>query len=467
MPFANILIADKNKELAEIAKKYLESFGYSVDLCCLGKDAKEMLNKKNYDVIVCDVELADLKGFDLKDLLKGSNENIPFIFTSEYADIHLLLRMLRESVHSFLLKPYSLETLKEVVDKVVETENLKKEILNLKVLLSLNIFEMEIGKSQSIEESLSVLKTYITQFTHPDVICWLFKEVDKDPFREEKSFECKLYRYFKLLDEKFSFDGMSKYVELKRDELSDGEFTEMIIYLIPDSESQYLAMCVANREREFSLIEKNAFFVIMNYYESFYRMYAYKLKLEQSYFEIVDSLAKTLEARDEYTGKHTESVQKVALKIAEKLELSEKEKEILEKASRLHDIGKIGISDSILLKPGKLTPEEYEEIKKHPSIGYEILSKSDSLKEVAKVVLHHHEWYSGQGYPYGFKGDEIPLLSRILCLADAYHALISDRPYRKAFSKQDALKILKEEAGIKFDPKLVEILEELVASGQI
>lgn len=200
----------------------------------------------------------------------------------------------------------------------------------------------------------------------------------------------------------------------------------------------------------------------MNYFENFFFHLRYKEKLEKSYFELIDSLAMTIEAKDSYTEQHTKSVEEIALKIGEKLGLKRSELDILRKASRLHDIGKIGVPDHILLKPGKLTSEEFEVIKKHPVIGYEILTKSENLREVAKVVLHHHEWYSGKGYPHGLKGEEIPLLSRILFLADAYHALISDRPYRKAYSKEEALNIVKSEAGEKFDPRLVSVLEDLV-----
>ena len=124
-------------------------------------------------------------------------------------------------------------------------------------------------------------------------------------------------------------------------------------------------------------------------------------------------------------------------------------------------MGKIGISDAILLKKGKLTPEEYETIKMHPKVGAEIIRSIHFLKDVVPIVLHHHEKWDGTGYPSGLKGKEIPLLARIVGIADAYQALASDRPYRKAYSKKEALNILKKEAGTHFDKDLVNILIKL------
>jgi HD-GYP domain-containing protein (c-di-GMP phosphodiesterase class II) len=128
----------------------------------------------------------------------------------------------------------------------------------------------------------------------------------------------------------------------------------------------------------------------------------------------------------------------------------------VEYAALLHDIGKIGIDEAILLKPGKLTPEEYEQMKKHPIIGHQILSPVKYLGPVAQMVLYHQEWYDGRGYPEGLKGEEIPLGSRIVAVLDAWDAMTSDRPYRKALGREIALGELKKGRGTQFDPKVVD-----------
>jgi HD-GYP domain-containing protein (c-di-GMP phosphodiesterase class II) len=151
-----------------------------------------------------------------------------------------------------------------------------------------------------------------------------------------------------------------------------------------------------------------------------------------------------LSKRDAYTGVHSDDVARYAKIIAEHIGFSRKKQRSLEKAGYLHDVGKIGISDSILNKQGKLTYDEFEEIKKHSIIGYEIISQFPNLKEVELVVKYHHERLDGSGYPDGLKCDEIPLEAQILAVADVYSALTTDRPYRIAMDHNKAFKIMEE-----------------------
>lgn len=174
--------------------------------------------------------------------------------------------------------------------------------------------------------------------------------------------------------------------------------------------------------------------------------------------ESIYAFSKSLEARDFYTAEHAEEMVTLVLDIGKIIGLSQGMLENLERGAMLHDIGKIGISDSILRKKAKLTAEEYMIIKSHPKIGAEIIRSVHFLRDVVPVVLYHHERWDGKGYPSGLKEREIPLLARIVSIADAYQALISDRPYRKAFSKKEALEILKKEAGTHFDKDLVNVL---------
>ncbi len=133
-------------------------------------------------------------------------------------------------------------------------------------------------------------------------------------------------------------------------------------------------------------------------------------------------------------------------------------------AGLLHDVGKIGISDDILRKSGRLTPEEWGIIKQHSQLACNILKHVLSLHPIMPAVLHHHERYDGSGYPAGLKGEDISLAAGILCLADSYHALISDRPYRKAFSPQEAIKEIKKNSGSQFNPELARIFVEIFST---
>ena len=186
--------------------------------------------------------------------------------------------------------------------------------------------------------------------------------------------------------------------------------------------------------------------------------------LENFYLEMVQTLARVIDAKDSYTGDHAGRARLKAKRLACELNMPEQMLRYVEYAALLHDIGKIGIDGGILSKPGKLTPEEYDEIKKHPAIGYQILSPIHFLGPVAQMVLYHQEWFNGMGYPEGLKGEEIPLGARIVATIDAWDAMRSDRPYRKALSREIAESELTKGSGRQFDPQVVEAFLKLEKS---
>jgi HD-GYP domain-containing protein (c-di-GMP phosphodiesterase class II) len=168
--------------------------------------------------------------------------------------------------------------------------------------------------------------------------------------------------------------------------------------------------------------------------------------------DIVNSLISTLEHHDVYTKGHSESVGKISLDIGKKLNLNSRELKELHWAATIHDIGKLVVPKDILNKVGELTKEEIDLIKKHPETGADFLSRSESLRDIAKYVKHHHERWDGKGYPSGLKGEEIPFYSRIICVADTYHAMTSDRPYQKGLDKKSAIRELIKNKGLQLCP---------------
>jgi len=180
--------------------------------------------------------------------------------------------------------------------------------------------------------------------------------------------------------------------------------------------------------------------------------------LRAAQLETIYRLSVTAEYRDEDTYQHILRMSHYSAAIARQMQLPDQEVERLHHASPMHDIGKVGISDTILLKPGKLTPEEFEKIKEHTLIGARILanSSSDLLQMGEIIALTHHEKFNGQGYPNGLAGEEIPLVGRIVAVADVFDALTTDRVYKKAFPVDQALTILREDTGTHFDPQVME-----------
>jgi HD-GYP domain-containing protein (c-di-GMP phosphodiesterase class II) len=184
--------------------------------------------------------------------------------------------------------------------------------------------------------------------------------------------------------------------------------------------------------------------------------------LEVFVINVVKSLVYAIEAKDEYTRGHSERVNRYAMLMATRLRLDEKQKKVLHWASMLHDIGKIGIPEIILTKPGALTNAEYSFIKSHSKMGCDILKPLEQLSRSLPGVLHHHERYDGQGYPQGLKGEDIPILGRIIAVADTFDAITSSRAYRPAKTAREALEIIENVAGTQLDPDLVEVFKEVL-----
>lgn len=178
--------------------------------------------------------------------------------------------------------------------------------------------------------------------------------------------------------------------------------------------------------------------------------------LHQQTLMVISALSSALEARDAYTKGHSERVSRLAVTCAKILGLDKSQEQNLRHGSLAHDIGKVGVHDSTLLKPGHLSEGEWEEVKQHSMVGYNIVKEGGLPSELLLAVRHHHEDWNGGGYPDGLKGEEIPLLARVIRIADVYDALTSERPYRKSMLAAEAIEILRQEAGRQFDPCIVD-----------
>jgi HD-GYP domain-containing protein (c-di-GMP phosphodiesterase class II) len=189
--------------------------------------------------------------------------------------------------------------------------------------------------------------------------------------------------------------------------------------------------------------------------------------LERAFMQTVEVLANALEAKDEYTSGHARVVAEMAVAVGSRMAMSPDDLRNLELAALFHDIGKIGVGTEVINKPGPLDDDEWEQMRRHPDIGAQILAPVEFLRPVSPMVEASHERWDGEGYPKGLAGEDIPLGARIIAVCDAWHAMTSDRSYRRALPEAEALRRLHEAAGTQFDPIVVRVFVDLHAAGEI
>lgn len=239
-------------------------------------------------------------------------------------------------------------------------------------------------------------------------------------------------------------------------------FTDMTEVKKSEEEQGELIDVYASAINELKVIEqksrrgKQAFFNMLEDVSDSYK------ELQELFIKLISTMVSVIDAKSPWTKGHSERTTQYAVAIGRELKLDENALEALRLGGLLHDIGKIGTEDHILDKPGKLTPDEFELVKNHPSKGVLILKHINQLQEIIPIIKDHHERVNGDGYPDGLKGDEISILARILHVADSYDAMRADRPYRKALSKESAIAELKQCSGGEFDPKIVEAFLKVI-----
>ena len=190
-------------------------------------------------------------------------------------------------------------------------------------------------------------------------------------------------------------------------------------------------------------------------------------ELDEFSWGTLRALARAIDAKSPWTAGHSERVTEMALRIAKILDLSERELDTLRRGGLLHDIGKIGVAAAILDKPGRLTDEEFASMRDHVIIGASILEPLTAFADALPIVLEHHEWFNGRGYPNGLKGDELTLHGRIYAVADVFDAVTSARPYRAGMPRERAIELIKEGSGRQFDPKIVDVFLQVMAAEEV
>lgn len=488
-----ILIVDDEKAILDISTEYLNQKGYRVITAENGFEAVKILEKETIACCFTDINMPGMDGLQLAEHIQKKDMTIPVIIMTGYPTIDNTIQTVKNGVVDFLIKPVSLKQLglclqraliqkkllienimlhheikgkkrieelnRQLIEKINELNNFNKIMTDFaKISSSRELFDTIVSLSREIVEA-DIAEFFIIpgKKTAPNLIAVSRSE-------RAESFESK--GVFEKYATEIAKDGLPFLIKENRPESSG----------LPDSIRSAMIVPMKIREKTFGVVtvslldEKLRFDEQCLYQISFLAQKAADTAenialyetISENLFSTLRGFVKAVEMKDAYTKEHSNRVAEMAVVIAREMGCFEEELNIIDMAGKLHDIGKIGIADNILLKPGRLTDEEFEIIKQHPELGSSIIGQLGLWSRETEIIRHHHERYDGNGYPDRLKGENIPFLARILSVADAYDAMASDRAYRKKMEFSKVAQIIREGAGSQFDPDVVKAFMKLV-----
>jgi putative nucleotidyltransferase with HDIG domain len=472
-----VLVVDDEKFIRDIIADFLGMEGYIVRTAEDGTSAITELERARYDMVISDLKMPRMGGLDLlKEVARAHPDTLTVIMTG-FGTVETAIDAMKRGAYDYILKPFKVEEVVHIVQRGLEKSRLTAENLRLREALSLYKVSEAIAASLSLDEVMAtVTDSAFTEVGADVVATWLDdgeggflpRAVTANPNLPEGEDLGQLDRDAVL--ERLRRGGPvvehgARARELLAEHPSRHVSSLIVVPLkVRDRLMGWIASLSLTASRRFdegqrkllSIIASRAAAAIENA-----RLYE---DLQATFQQTIQSLARTIDKMDHYTAGHSERVARYAVSLARWLGLPESQIEIVRHSALMHDIGKIGCVMN-LNKAGKLTQDEYEIFKRHPVYGREILDPIRFLEPVVPGVFLHHERWDGRGYPLGLARDGIPLIARIISVADCYDAMTSDRAYRRALPHEVTVAEIERCSGTQFDPDVagsfVERIEEL------
>jgi len=487
-----ILVVEDDIMLGELLQECLQRLRHEqVRVCLTGQEAFNVIAEEVFDCAFVDLRLPDVDGLWLLTRIKQRDHGLPVVMMSGFPTMDHTIEAMRKGASDFLTKPFTLQDVALTLERIIKEKQLLLRNLSL---------QLEIQARKELEEVNRQLESRINEQTR---LFHISKEMDEIRSSEELyprivelastlesvekvgfflvpqdgtdlvSMACCGWKPADCQPQKIGFpaDRMrellgngASHVVIRPDEI------QACVGNAPQADSLLSCWPMRIRGEPFGLLvafhnnaspsisaeETRLFdFLIRKASLAVENMALYE-SLISNFYGMLKSLVNALEAKDLYTGKHSERVTRYATETARILGCSGAQIESMQTVGYLHDIGKIGVRDSILNKPGPLTAAEYEIVKKHPAIGDSIVSELGLSPEERSIIRHHHERWDGAGYPDGLAGKDIPLLARIVSVVDAFDAMTSERAYRHAMSREESLAELSKNRGKQFDPSALD-----------
>lgn len=488
-------MVDDEESIRTVISKVLQGEGHDVVTVTSGEEAIDLINKEPFPIVLADIRLEGMDGIQLLRLVKEGHPDIQVIIITSYASLESAIHAMRYGAYDYLVKPFeSIDHISFAVRKAAEKYRLTAEnerltgALKGKIsrLATINDMGQALHSILKTDELLNFLVKLLADGMGADRVSLMLLNKGTGELTIGASFgiDEETVRQTRInigdgIAGRVAQEGkpiLVKDIEIEqglpksgRDNYSTDSFISAPLVMSIPIKFKRETIGVINisdkkngeifteDDLEFvTLLANQAAHAIQNA-RIFDELKEANRKIKDTYIGVIGIMGDLLEAKDSHTGSHCNRMLQYAMLIAERLDLSAEEKEKLQYAAMLHDIGKIGIPESILQKPGKLTDEEYRIMKKHPLIGADILGRTSFLKPIAHLIRTHHERPDGKGYPDSIKGVEIPIQSRIVSVLDAYDSMTSDRPYRQSLGLEFAINELLRYAGTQFDSEIVEI----------
>jgi putative nucleotidyltransferase with HDIG domain len=468
-----ILVVDDEFSIREILSDVLSNEGFTIYTAENGIEALKIIQESAPDLVITDMKMPKMGGMELLYQINSMRNRVITIMMTGFATVETAVEAIKKGAYDYIMKPFQFSELLRVIEHALEKQRLIKENLDLRETVALYDISKAISSHLDMEIVLSMLLSTLLKEGDADAVSMYMKDI-----------VLKISILSRTVAKEPRFEEVAANFISPHDILAAIANADSLLLNGPEAAQVFPATAGVDSLESFLVLpirikSETAGFVSLFSFTRGYRFTEGQRKalsilvsnvsvamenarLYQDIVLILDdtvkSFARTLDAKDKYASGHSERVTRYALIIARCLKLDRKDIDLLAQAGLLHDIGKIGVSERLLNKKEKLELDEYEETKLHPVIGRDILSTIEEFRDISEIVYHHHEWFNGKGYPDGISGNAIPLLSRIIAVADAFDAMTSNRTYREPIGKEGALEELSRNAGTQFDPAVVEAL---------
>lgn len=473
----NIVVIDDEKYICNIITEALDEFeDFRIHKFTDPVEATDFLLENSVDLVLTDLVMGKHSGVRILEATLSNHPDAIVILMTGYPTVKTAISVLKKGGYDYLTKPFKLEDLKSTILRGLEHQRLMRENVKLRSQLELMKVSDAMAKGMKLYPLLTLIVNSAIGALPAEAASIILLDRKANRYRVRCLSGSKMDKstdeFLKGEGPKgaLSFDKNKPRTFNEEIQLAGKQYKRSFVSCPLISKGQnigFLNIVCVDRFNYISPGQEHLISLLASMAASAAESNYMDRNLQRSYPLTIKALANAVEARDVYTAGHTDRVYRVAKMTARKLGWNSKRIADLRTGSILHDIGKIGVPDAILNKPGKLTEEEHNIMKRHPEMGARILRGIPFLEPIIPYVLYHHERYDGTGYPHGLVGTGIPIEGRLLAVVDTFDAIISDRPYRPSSQPQKAIDELIRFKGTQFDPKVVDAFVDAYREGWI